>query len=76
MLVGQRPLITFLVQGTNPLVSAIKRGNVRDTSVIRDLAAPPPPAEAVSPGFKLTSVFGPGLLLVPGHVVPGPTVQR
>ena len=41
---GQRPLITFHVPQTVPLMSTIKAGHVRDTSVIRVLAPPPPPA--------------------------------
>ena len=43
----QRPLITFHVPPTVPLMSAIKAGHVRDTSVIRVLAPPPLPAAAV-----------------------------
>ena len=71
---GQRPLITFHVPTTVPLMSAIKAGHVRDTSVIRVLALPPPPAAAVC--ASLTSVPGPGMPLVPGHVAPGPAVPH
>ena len=57
-----------------PLMSAIKAGHVRDTSVIRVLAPPPPPAAVVC--ASLTSVAGPGLLRVPGHVALGPAVPH
>ena len=64
----------FHVPQTVPLMSAIKAGHVRDTSVIRVLAPPLPPAAAVC--ASLASILGPGLPLVPGHVAPGPAVPH
>ena len=70
---GQRPLITvtFHVPPTVPLMSAIKAGHVRDTSVIRVQVPPPPPAAAVC--ASLTSVPRPRFATGPGSCCSGPS---
>ena len=68
---GQRPLITFHVPLTGPLMSAIKAGHVCDISVIRVLAPPPPPAAAVC--ATLTSFPRPRFGTGPGSCCSGPS---